>query len=112
MSSILKQMPVWLIIALGLKASILGINISDALVGVSLVGLLCLREWMDKHKTINEVESHVARKMEEMKNAINAQNAVITEQAKEFDKLRNSMTGIKLQYGQKESTGGIPRKLG
>jgi hypothetical protein len=103
MDIITKNFPMALIIALSVKAAVLGVNLSDSLVAVSLVGLLALREHLSKHKEMRELSDSTAKKMEEMKAAINKQNDVIAAQAAEFDKLRASMTGIKMQFGQKDT---------
>jgi Co/Zn/Cd efflux system component len=110
MEVINKFGPLAIVVALGIKAAAFGINISDACLGVSLVGLLALREHLAKHQEVRVIAESTSKKLEEMKNAINAQNKVIEAQALEYDKLRNSMTGIKLQFGQKDASGN--RKLG
>lgn len=96
--------PLGVVIALSTKALVTSISISDALIAVSLVGLLCLREHLEKHRKMQDIDVLVSSKLEEMKKTITAQNTVIQAQAEEFDKLRNSITGIKMMYGQKDST--------
>lgn len=105
MDKVVKYFPLLLVTLLSLRSIALGITISDALVCISLVGLMSLRELLEKHKKMREVEEATKAKLDEMKNAINAQNVFIKAQAEEFDKLRNSMTGIKLQFGQTTTPG-------
>lgn len=93
----------WLVIALSAKGLALGISLSDAAIAVSLIGLLSLREYMSKHQMLQEVKEETNTKLKEMTEAIATQNKVIKLQAEEFDKLRGTMSGIKLQFGQKET---------
>ena len=111
MDRIVSNIPLGIVVALSVRSLINGAGMAEALIAMSLVGLLCLREVLDRHKKMREIEATTLSKLEEMKNAINAQNKVIEAQAMEYDKLRNSMSGIKLQFGQKD-TNVAGRKLG
>lgn len=112
MEKISNYSPLAIVVALSIKAVALSISFSDAAVAVSLVGLLALREHLNKHKQMQELAKETAEKLTEMKNAVNAQNSVIAAQAAEFDKLRSTMTGIKIAFGQKDSVIPNTRKIG
>lgn len=103
MDKISNNAPLWLVIALSLKGIILGVSGADAAIAVSLIGLLVLKEYLAKHKILKELENETKEKLKAMSEAINLQNEVIKAQAIEFDKLRGSITGLKLQNGVKET---------
>lgn len=100
----LRHIPMGLVLALGLKCVVLGISGADAAVAVSLIGLLTLREYMEKHSKLKEVEEHANTKIKEMTAAISKQNEVIKLQADEFVKLRDQMAGIKMSFGSKDQS--------
>lgn len=107
----LKMIPLALVCSLSVKAVILGIGLSDASIAVALVGLLSIREYLDGNRKHSELANETTKKLQEMSEAIAKQNQVIKLQAEEYDKLRNSMSGIKLQYGVKDQFS-QPKKLG
>ncbi len=94
--------PIGLVLALGIKCLAVGISPADAAISVSLIALLALREYMEKHKKLQEVEASTEKKLADMTAAIEMQNKVIKAQAEEFDKLRGTIQGFKLQQGMKE----------
>lgn len=112
MDKVLKNLgPLVLVIALGLKGVISGINIADASVAVALTGLLSLREYLERNREYTEMKETVDAKVKAIEATVELQNKVIKEQAIEFDKLRNSMSGIKLQFGAKEAFSQQPKKI-
>lgn len=122
MDKILQYMPLGLVFALSTKGVVLGVTLADASIVVSLVGLLSLREYLNQNRKYKEFEEktekqvkdnidHTEKKLAEIAETILKQNQIIKLQAEEYDKLRNSMSGIKLQYGVKEQFS-QPKKLG
>lgn len=105
MDIIKNNAPLVMVIALSLKGLAFGISFADASVAVSLVGLLALRDHLDKHKRMQEVEKSTQEQLDKMCKTIQTQNEVIAAQALEFDKIRNAVSGLKLQYGVQPITG-------
>lgn len=109
----LKIIPMVLVVALSAKALILGVSAADAAIAVTLIGLLSVQEYLSRNiaykdfvsstnEKVKTLEELANTKLEEMSKAITQQNQVIKVQAEEYDKLRNSMSGIKLQFGVKD----------
>ncbi len=112
MDNLLKNIPVGLVLAMGLKCVALGVSGADAAIAVSLIGLLTLREYMEKHSKLKEVEERTDKKVSEMTTAIELQNKVIKAQAEEFSKLRDQMVSVKMAAGTKEQSISNLSKLG
>lgn len=114
MDKIFKFGPLVMVVALSVKAVISSVSPADAAIAVTLVGLLAAREHLNRNieykefkesteaqvKALDEIAN---KKLEEMSKAITKQNEVIKVQAEEYAKLRDSMSGIKLQFGAKEA---------
>lgn len=102
MDKMKQYIPIGLVLALGVKSMISGISVADSAVAVALIGLLTLREYMEKNSKIEEVEERTNKKLAEMSNTILEQNKIIKAQTEEFVKLRDQMSGIKMTFGSKE----------
>jgi uncharacterized coiled-coil protein SlyX len=104
MDNKLKLIPMGLVLALGLKAIVLGLSGADSAVAISLIGLLTLREYMEKNSKLEEVKEHTEKKLKEMSETISKQNEVIAAQTQEFVKLRDQMTAVKMTFGNREQS--------
>jgi hypothetical protein len=85
MEKIVKYLPITLLSAFILKLIAFGVNVPEMGVIFALTGYVALKDYVEKHKKIQEIAEVVKK-----------QNEVITKMATEIDALKTSMVGVKM----------------
>lgn len=95
--TVVKYIPVGLLVALIGKMLVVG-NVSFAEMGVALgiIGYVALRDYVEKHLTIQEGVAKFESEAKEMKDIISKQNEVIVKMATEIDAIKTSIVGVKM----------------
>lgn len=85
MEKISKLLPLALLSVFIGKLVILGVDAPSAGVIFALTGYVALKDYLDKHKKIQEISD-----------IVNKQNEIIAKMATEIDALKTSMVGVKM----------------
>lgn len=93
---LLKNAHLGLLIAYTLKMLVVGAGLPEMGIIFSLVALNISKEYLNKQKTIKEVEETVAKRVQEIENTVKLQNDVIEKMAKALDEQRTSVASLKL----------------
>lgn len=85
MEKIIKLLPIALLSIFVSKLVLLGVDAPSASVIFALTGYVALKDYLDKHKKIQEISD-----------VVNKQNEIIAKMATEIDALKTSMVGVKM----------------
>ena len=91
MDTIKKYVPIGLLCAYLVKLIIYGTNFPEMGVVFALTAYVALRDYVEKHKKVQEVLE-----------IVNKQNEVIAKMATEVDAMKTSMVGLKMNQGFKK----------
>lgn len=100
-----KYLPLGLLSAFIGKLLIFGSKLSEMGVVFALVGLVALKEYLDKHKTMQQIEVQVSLKLEEINEVVKKQNQVIELMSVKLADHRSEVSGLKLAQGMKTRVG-------
>ena len=91
MDTMKKYVPVGLLCAYVLKLIALGTNFPEMGVVFALTAYVALRDYVEKHKKIQEMSAVIAK-----------QNEILAKMATEVDAIKTSMVGLKMNQGFKK----------
>jgi hypothetical protein len=100
-----QYLPLGLLSAFVLKSLILGTNLADMGVIFSLVALVSLKEFLDRHKKMKEIEDFVKSEVSEFKNVIQKQNEVIELMSKKIQENNTKVSSLTMAQGMKSRIG-------
>ncbi len=87
------------------KMLVTGLSIPEALVGLGIIGICASKEYLEKHKDLQEIKEITSKHRQEIDATYNKQNEVIAKMAIEIDNLRTTIGGVKLHQNMS-----MPRK--
>lgn len=96
MNQLKNHLPLALLALLVLKQLISGTSLAEMGVTIAVAGIVSLKDFLEKQKHIQEVESLVKKELEEMKSVVKTQNEVIEKMAKAIDENRTGIASLKL----------------
>jgi hypothetical protein len=99
MNQVKQHLPLLLLSSLVLKQLIVGISASEMGTAIAIASIVALRDYLEKNKQIQEIESSVKKELEEVKTIVKTQNEVIEKMAKAIDENRTSIASMKLSSG-------------
>lgn len=99
MNQVKQHLPLLLLSSLVLKQLIAGVSASEMGTIIAVAAVVALKDYLEKHKNIQEVESLVKKELEEIKDIVKTQNEVIEKMAKAIDENRTSIASMKLSSG-------------
>ena len=102
MEQIQKHAPLALCALLVLKQLILGSDPSQAAITIALVGILSVKELMEKNKKYSEIETNCKKSLEEMMTIVHKQNEILNVAAKEVALMKQSVESIKMSSGMRK----------
>ena len=99
MNQVKNQLPLALLSLAVLKQLVKGIDAAEMGVVLALAAIVALKDYLEKQKSIQEIDTHVKKELEEVKHVIKTQNEVIEKMAKALDENRTSVASMKLSQG-------------
>lgn len=112
METLINMLPKVVFLSYIVKMIVYSPSSSDVGVILALSAVAAIQSYVDKQKTIQDVQANCNKQIEEIKVVVNKQIETIAIQAVEFGKLRNDMSGIKLKNDFKSIEGFGGKKLG
>lgn len=98
-------LPKGLLLSYLVKMLIITASFSDMGITFALCSIVGLQTYLEKSKTIKEVEETVYKRVDEQNLTIAKQNQLLEQFAIEFTKQKNEMAGIKLRSDFKSAEG-------
>lgn len=102
-------LPKGLLVAFLVKMLLNTTSYSDMGIVFCLAGTVALQVYLEKSKSIQDLQEAVFKKSQEQNDVINKQNDVIAQFAVEFSKMKNEVAGVKLRsdFQQNGLNGGL-----
>ncbi len=97
-----QYLPIGLLSALTLKLTILGANLPEMGMIFALVGLLGLREYLEKNKSTLQIKEECLKEISEIKAIVKMQNEAIEKMARVIDEQRTNVASLKLAAGMRK----------
>ena len=105
MNQVKNYLPLGLLAALILKLLAKGLDSPEMGVTIAVAAIVALKDYLEKSKTTQEIESFVKKELEEIRNVVVKQNEVIEKMAKAIDENKTGLASVRLSQGYSQRKG-------
>ncbi len=102
-----RQLPIGLLSALVIKSLVSGAGLPEMIVATALIGLLSLREHLDKKLSNDQIKEHLLAEHKKIADIVSTQNQVIEKMANEIADQKTKLSSVQLATGMQNRLGKI-----
>ncbi len=111
MESFNNLFPKGLLMTFLVKMLIVTTSYSDMGIILGLTGIVALQIYLEKQKSIKDIQESVFKKVDEQNIVITKQNQLLEQFAIEFTKVKNDVSGVKLRSDFQQNGFGKPKAV-